>query len=115
MTRPPLSFKNAPVLSRRLARANERGAALFVVVLLITMLLGIGTYAARSATLATTVAGSPLSSRAGLSTKQNGTTYMAVPRRMAWIPMRVWLTFAIGAAAKAASATGGVMNDTMPQ
>ncbi len=48
---------NARILRRIKRRSRERGAALFVVVLLITMLLGIGVYAARSATLATSASG----------------------------------------------------------
>lgn len=43
--------------SRR-RRAGERGAAIFVVVLVITLLTGIGVYAARSTTLSTAAAGS---------------------------------------------------------
>jgi hypothetical protein len=39
-------------------RARERGATLFVVVLVMTLLLGIGAYAARSAQLATAASGS---------------------------------------------------------
>lgn len=39
-------------MKRRAIRAGERGAAVLVVVLLITMLLGIGMFAARSASLA---------------------------------------------------------------
>jgi hypothetical protein len=41
----------------RRGRARERGATLFVVVLVITLLMGIGTYAARSAHLATQASG----------------------------------------------------------
>jgi hypothetical protein len=41
----------------RARRGRERGAAVFVVVLLISMLLGIGLFAARSASLATAASG----------------------------------------------------------
>jgi len=40
------------------ARSRERGATLFVVVLVITLLMGIGAFAARSAALATAASGS---------------------------------------------------------
>jgi hypothetical protein len=46
-----------PRAGARWRRAGERGAAVFVVVLVITLLMGIGMFAARSATLATTVSG----------------------------------------------------------
>lgn len=42
---------------RRYGRADERGAAIFVVVLVITMLTAIGVYAARSASLSTSASG----------------------------------------------------------
>jgi hypothetical protein len=41
-----------------LARAGERGATLFVVILVITLLMGIGSFAARSAAVATATSGS---------------------------------------------------------
>lgn len=44
--------------SRRRRRAGERGAAIFVVVLVITLLAGIGVYAARSTTLSSAATGS---------------------------------------------------------
>ena len=44
-------------LKRARSRAGERGATVFVVVLLITMLLGIGMFAARSASLAQSSSG----------------------------------------------------------
>jgi hypothetical protein len=43
--------------TRARSRAGERGATMFVVVLLITMLLGIGMFAARSASLASSSSG----------------------------------------------------------
>jgi len=48
-----------PRLSRaaRVARAGQRGATLFIVVLVMTLLMGIGAFAARSAHLATTSSG----------------------------------------------------------
>jgi hypothetical protein len=49
---PPL-----PCHARRARRGRERGAAVFVVVLLMTMLLGIGFFAAHSASLATATSG----------------------------------------------------------
>jgi hypothetical protein len=45
------------VIARSRRRARERGAAVFIVVLIITLLTGIGLFAARSATLATTSSG----------------------------------------------------------
>ncbi len=42
---------------KRARRAGERGAAIFVVVLVITMLTAIGVYAARSASLSTSASG----------------------------------------------------------
>jgi hypothetical protein len=48
---------HARCLARRARRGRERGAAVFVVVLLITMLLGIGIFAARSASLSTATSG----------------------------------------------------------
>jgi hypothetical protein len=44
-------------LALRARRKRERGAAIFVVVLLITMLFGIGLFAARSASLSTAASG----------------------------------------------------------
>ena len=44
-------------LARRARRGRERGAAVFIVVLLISMLLGIGMFAARSASLSTATSG----------------------------------------------------------
>lgn len=44
-------------LRRSRARARRRGAALFIVVLVITLLTGIGLFAARSSSLATSAAG----------------------------------------------------------
>ena len=44
-------------LRRRLRRAPERGATLFVVLLVVTLLMGIGAFAARSAHLATASSG----------------------------------------------------------
>jgi hypothetical protein len=46
------------VKRRAIRRARERGAALFIVVLVVTLLLGIGTFAARSANLANAASGS---------------------------------------------------------
>jgi len=46
------------VMQRLRSRRRQRGASVLVVFLVITMLTGIGIFAARSATLATTVAGS---------------------------------------------------------
>ncbi|MNC96839.1 hypothetical protein D3C83_143130 [compost metagenome] len=52
---------------------------------------------------------------AGLSTKKNGTKYIALPRRTDCRPTCIGGALAMPAATNAASATGGVMNDTMPQ
>jgi Tfp pilus assembly protein PilX len=46
------------VRARFAARSRERGATLFVVVLVMTLLMGIGAFAARSAALATAASGS---------------------------------------------------------
>lgn len=51
------SSPRPPAISRAIRRKRERGAAIFVVVLLVTMLLGIGIFASRSASLATATSG----------------------------------------------------------
>src|SRR5690606_38198230 len=63
----------------------------------------------------TTSQGAPRRINAGLRTKKNGTKYMTDPIRIASKPMAKGLQRASGAAANEASATGGVMKDTMPQ
>lgn len=50
--------RNTSLLARVRSRRQQRGATVLIVFLVITMLTGIGLFAARSATLATSVAGS---------------------------------------------------------
>ena len=52
---------------------------------------------------------------AGFSTKKNGTMYMMLPSRIDCRPTLIGGAPARPEATKAASATGGVMKDTMPQ
>ena len=59
--------------------------------------------------------GSPRRISAGFSTKKNGTKYIVLPRRIDCSPTLSGGAPASPAATNDASATGGVMNDTMPQ
>lgn len=47
----------SPFVRRRIARRGERGATLFVVILVIAMLTGIGLFAAQASTIATSTSG----------------------------------------------------------
>ncbi|MRG91962.1 hypothetical protein [Polyangium spumosum] len=49
--------RNPSAITRRLARRRERGATVFVVVLVIAMLTGIGLFAAQASTIATSTSG----------------------------------------------------------
>ncbi len=56
--RPPQTPRSGWLRGRPAARSRERGAARLVVVLVVTLLMGIGAFAARSAHLATAASGS---------------------------------------------------------
>jgi Tfp pilus assembly protein PilX len=58
-------------------RARERGATLFVVLLVITLLMGIGTFAARSAAVATNASGSERQMTQARYVAEYGLTYAA--------------------------------------
>ena len=61
------------------------------------------------------VSGSPCINRLGENTNRNGTMYAAQPMRVAVQPVLSTSAPAMFAAAKAASATGGVTMDMMPK